>query len=67
MTLLNEVPLLAPEYNASEPGYYYLKAFNERNNSYASAMSSNPIRVTYPAVKPTLSYLVGTYDYPMSD
>lgn len=67
MTLLNEVPLSVPEYNASEPGYYYLKALNERNNSYASAMSSNPIRVTYPAVKPTLSYLVGTYDYPMSD
>jgi hypothetical protein len=33
MTLLTEVTLSEPTYIASEPGYYYLEAINERNNS----------------------------------
>lgn len=60
MTLLTEVTLTEPTYIASEPGYYYLEAINERNNSYASAISTNPIRVTYPATIPTLTYYYGS-------
>lgn len=70
MTLLNEVPLSSPDYIVSEPGYYYLKAINRRNNSDASAMSTNPIRVTYPAIAPTLVYHYGSTIntiYPMTE
>lgn len=70
MTLLTEVALSEPTYIASEPGYYYLEAINERNNSQAFAMSTNPIRVTYPATAPTLTYYYGSTlntIFPMSD
>lgn len=70
MTLLTEVTLSEPTYIASEPGYYYLEAINERNNSQAFAMSTNPIRVTYPATAPTLTYYYGSTlntIFPMSD
>lgn len=70
MTLLTEIPLTEPAYIASEPGYYYLEAINERNNSYASAISTNPIRVTYPATIPVLTYHYGSTIntiYPMTD
>lgn len=70
MTLLTEVTLSEPTYIASEPGYYYLEAINERNNSQAFAISTNPIRVTYPATAPTLTYYYGSTlntIFPMSD
>lgn len=70
MTLLTEFTLSEPTYIASEPGYYYLEAINERNNSQAFAMSTNPIRVTYPATAPTLTYYYGSTlntIFPMSD
>ena len=70
MTLLTEVTLSEPIYIASEPGYYYLEAINERNNSQAFAISTNPIRVTYPATAPTLTYYYGSTlntIFPMSD
>ena len=70
MTLLTEVTLSEPTYIASEPGYYYLEAINERNNSQAFAISTNPISVTYPATAPTLTYYYGSTlntIFPMSD
>lgn len=70
MTLLTEVSLTVPEWIASEPGYYYLEAINERNNSQASAISANPIRVTYPATAPTVTYHYGSTIntiFPMSE
>lgn len=70
MTLLTEVTLSEPTYIASEPGYYYLEAINERNNSQAFAISTNPIRVTYPATAPTFTYYYGSTlntIFPMSD
>lgn len=44
-------------YEASEIGYYFLEAINERNNSFARVLSE-PIRVTYPAEAPQLLYSV---------
>lgn len=43
-------------YEAEEEGYYFLEAVNKRNNSIATT-KSDPIRVTYPAGAPELTYI----------